>query len=97
MGVTEAPWNVAMIDTFISAQLPDLATDPIGYDVVSSFLIHGPCGTLRTYLTCTSEGKCSKFYPKKFCEDITILENGFVRYARRNNGLVATKDGVVIE
>jgi hypothetical protein len=39
----ERPWDVAMVDTFISAQLPDPTTDPIGYDVVSSFMVHGPC------------------------------------------------------
>jgi hypothetical protein len=93
----QASWNAAIIDTFISAQLPDRTIDPIGYDAVTSFMIHGPCGALRTYSPCMSEGKCSKFYPKKFCEATTILENGFAQYARPNNGLVATKNGVDID
>jgi hypothetical protein len=30
-----------MVDTFISAQLPNPTSDPIGYEVVSSFLENG--------------------------------------------------------
>lgn len=32
------------IDKFISAQLPDPSIDLIGYEAVSTFMIHGPCG-----------------------------------------------------
>jgi hypothetical protein len=32
-----------MIDTFISAQLPDPTIDLVGFDAVSSFMVHGPC------------------------------------------------------
>jgi hypothetical protein len=35
------------IDYHISAQLPDPTKDKIRYDVVSSFMIHGPCGPLK--------------------------------------------------
>jgi hypothetical protein len=87
----QAPWDAAMIDNIIAAQLQDPTIDPIGYDVVTSFMVHEPCGALRTYSPCMAEGKCSKFYPKKFCATTTILENGFAQYARLNNGLVATK------
>jgi hypothetical protein len=45
----ERPWDAAMVDTFISAQLPDPATDPIGYEVVSNFMVHGPCGPHVSY------------------------------------------------
>jgi hypothetical protein len=34
-------WDVTMVDTFISAQLPNPTSDPIGYEVVSSFLENG--------------------------------------------------------
>ncbi|PVH66941.1 hypothetical protein PAHAL_1G389900 [Panicum hallii] len=84
-------------DNFISAQLPDPTTDPIGYAAVSSHMVHGPCGALNTSSPCMFEGKCSKFYPKQFCEKTTILENGFVQYARPKNGLVVTKNNVDID
>ncbi|XP_052155488.1 uncharacterized protein LOC127773464 [Oryza glaberrima] len=44
-----------------------------------------------------SEGKCTKFYPKEFCEETTILENGFTQYARPNNGRTVTKNGVDVD
>ncbi|PUZ56488.1 hypothetical protein GQ55_5G311800 [Panicum hallii var. hallii] len=84
-------------DNFISAQLPDPTTDPIGYAAVSSHMVHGPCGALNTSSPCMSEGKCSKFYPKQFCEKTTILENGFIQYAHPKNGLVVTKNNVDID
>ncbi|XP_039776587.1 uncharacterized protein LOC120644102 [Panicum virgatum] len=40
----EGPWDAAMMYTFISAQLPDPTIEPIGYDGVSAFMVHGPCG-----------------------------------------------------
>ncbi|PUZ56489.1 hypothetical protein GQ55_5G311900 [Panicum hallii var. hallii] len=84
-------------DNFISAQLPDPTTDPIGYAAISSHMVHGPCGALNTSSPCMSEAKCSKFYPKQFCEKTTILENGFIQYARPKNGLVVTKNNVDID
>ncbi|WVZ90535.1 hypothetical protein U9M48_036828, partial [Paspalum notatum var. saurae] len=71
------PLDATKIDTFILAQLPDPTIDPIGYDVVSSFMVYGPYRPLNSNSVCMSEGKCSKFYPKKFCDQTTILENGF--------------------
>jgi hypothetical protein len=32
-----------MVDTFISAQLPNPTSDPIGYEAISNFMVHGPC------------------------------------------------------
>ena len=60
-------------------------------------MIHGPCGNLNTKSPCMSEGKCTKFYPKDFCEQTTILENGFTQYARPNNGITVNKNGVDID
>ena len=77
--------------------MPDPKNDPIGYDVISSFMMHGPCGYINTKSPCMSEGKCTKFYPKDFCEQTTILENGFTQYARPNNGITVSKNGVDID
>jgi hypothetical protein len=53
-----------MVDTFISAQIPNPQNDPIGYEVVCSFLVHGPCGPHVSYSSCMTDGSCSKFFPK---------------------------------
>lgn len=33
-----------LIDSFINAEIPDPATDPLGYALVAEHMIHGPCG-----------------------------------------------------
>jgi hypothetical protein len=43
------------------------------------------------------DGKCSKFYPKEFCGNTTILENGFAHYAHPDNGLVVHKNGIDVD
>ncbi|PNT67796.1 hypothetical protein BRADI_3g32252v3, partial [Brachypodium distachyon] len=85
------------IDLYISAQLPDATTDPIGYEAVSSFMIHGPCGPLKSNASCMSEGKCSKNFPKEFCEKTSIDSKGFAQYARPNNGMVVNRNGINID
>jgi hypothetical protein len=90
----DIPWDATMVDTFISTQLPNAADDPIGYEAVSSFMIHGPEVTYSSYLV---DGKYSKFYLKKLCEHTTILESVFARYARPHNGLVVNKNGIDID
>jgi hypothetical protein len=93
----KGPWDAAMIDTFILAQLPDPTTDPVGFDAVSSFMVHGPYDLGVAYSPCMTEGSCSKFYPKQFCEYTSILENGFPQYARPNNGIIVNKNGIDVD
>jgi hypothetical protein len=83
-----------MVDTFFSAQLPNPTSDPIGYEVVSLFMVHGPCSPHVTHSPYMIDGKCSKFFSKQFCEHTTILENGFAQYAHPNNGVVVNKKGI---
>jgi hypothetical protein len=86
-----------MVDSFILAQLPNPTNDPIVYEAISSFMVHGPCGPKVTYFPCMTDRKCLKFYPKKFCEHTTILENGFAQYVQPNNGLVVNKNGIDVD
>jgi hypothetical protein len=54
----DEPLNAQNIDYYISAQLSDPEKDPVGYDAVSTFMIHGPCGCLYPNSPCMSEGTC---------------------------------------
>jgi hypothetical protein len=53
-----------MVDTFILAQLPNRTGDLIGYEVVSSFMVHGPCSPHVTYSPYITDGECFKLYTK---------------------------------
>ena len=33
----------SLIDSFINAEIPDPATDPLGYALVAEHMVHGPC------------------------------------------------------
>ncbi|OMP04883.1 hypothetical protein COLO4_09222 [Corchorus olitorius] len=47
-------------DENISAELLHPQEDPVGYDAVFSFMMHGPCGVANGSAPCMKEGKCSK-------------------------------------
>jgi hypothetical protein len=49
-------------------------------------MTHGPCGNANKKAPCMVDGKCSKKYPKDFCDETTMEEDGYPKYARPNNG-----------
>ncbi|GJT46020.1 helicase [Tanacetum coccineum] len=75
----------AQIDDIISAELPSPTEDPDGYKVVTDYMLHGPCGKDEKYAPCTTEGKCSKHYPKQFYAETVLDEDGYPIYRRREN------------
>lgn len=91
------PLTFADVDRLISAQLPDPSVDPIVYEAVSAFMIHGPCGAANPSCSCMVDGECSKYYPKEYCGKTTILQNGNVRYARPNNGITTNKNYIALD
>ena len=64
------------IDRIICAELPDEDTDPLAFETVIRHMIHGPCGTDIPYAPCIEGNKCTKHYPKSFCDMTIIEENG---------------------
>jgi hypothetical protein len=81
------------IDSFISAEIPDPTTDPLGYCLVAEHMMHGPCGALNPNSPCMKNNRCSKRYPKEFHEETNLDEQGFATYRRRNNGRYVMKGG----
>ncbi|XP_010494554.1 PREDICTED: uncharacterized protein LOC104771684 isoform X2 [Camelina sativa] len=75
----------AVIDKFISAELPDQEEDPEGFQLVEQHMMHGPCGLDRPYSPCMENGVCSKKFPRKFVENTTIDKSGYVVYRRHND------------
>jgi hypothetical protein len=92
------------IDKLISAQLPDPTVDPIGYEVVSTFMMHGPCGAANPTCACMVDGQCYKNYPKEYCKKLQSYKMVmfgmlhqiifFWKVARPNNGITAEKNRI---
>ncbi|GKD08940.1 hypothetical protein Tco_1188625 [Tanacetum coccineum] len=68
--------TAAKIDDIISAKLPSPTDDIEGYKVVTEYMLHGPCGTKGKYAPCTTEGKCTKRYPKAFYSETILDDDG---------------------
>ena len=81
------------IDEIICAELPDPALVQNGElsAVITSCMVHGPCGSLAPTSPCMqrqsgTSGICSKRYPKEFQEETRVQEDGYPIYRRRNDG-----------
>ncbi|GJR98805.1 DNA helicase PIF1, ATP-dependent [Tanacetum coccineum] len=81
-GATEA---IVYIDDIISAELPSQTEDPDGYKAVTDYMLHGPCGKDGKYAPCTTEGKCSKHYRKRFYAETILDEYRYPIYRCREN------------
>ena len=64
------------VDSIISAEIPDKHQDPIFFEIVSKFMMHGPCGAANPKAQCMEKNKCSKQFPKK-----TKMQPSLVRMA----------------
>ncbi|GJR52094.1 hypothetical protein Tco_1402615 [Tanacetum coccineum] len=87
--------NPTEIDDIISAELPSPIDDPDGYKVVTEYMLHGPCGEDSKYAPCTTEGKCSKHFPKSFVAETVIDADGYAIYRRMDNKVTAQKANIV--
>lgn len=79
------------IDSVICAELPDKDHFPKLYSVVTNFMIHVSCGDKMKSCPCMVNGRCSKYYPKKFTSSTSFDEKGYPVYKRRNTGATVIK------
>ncbi|XP_057444945.1 uncharacterized protein LOC130737204 [Lotus japonicus] len=86
-----------LVDSFISAELPDPISCPKLFDVVSTYMVHGPCGGSRKKSPCMVNGRCSKFFPKKYVEKTSFDVDGYPVYRRRNTGVSFERRGVQLD
>ena len=81
------------IDSIVSAEFPDAATNPVLHEAVQQFMMHSPCD-IRPHLSCrtkSTDGTCTRHFPKAFCDSTRILPDGFPEYRRR--GRFQGRDG----
>jgi len=81
----------AMIDKYVSAEVPDPRNDPLGYALVAEHMIHGPCGKNNPRCPCMKNNKCSKHFPKPYQPATTVSSIGFAVYKRPENNLFVCK------
>jgi hypothetical protein len=85
------------VDKYICAHLPDQQTQPKLWELVTKFMMHGPCGPDKSNAPCMVDGKCSKGFPKSFQEHTSIDGNGYPCYRRPNDGRFVMKGGVKLD
>ncbi|XP_049315847.1 uncharacterized protein LOC125779250 [Bactrocera dorsalis] len=73
-----------MIDTVISAEIPDQTIDLGLFEVVTINMIHGPCGDINRNSLCMIDGKCSKSFPKQLIAETITGDDGYPQYRRRS-------------
>lgn len=84
------------INKIIIAEVPNPVKQPRLYNLVKNHMVHGPCGLANQKCLCMKDGKCSKWYPKKF-QDVTIVDqDGYTVYRRRDQGNIVDKNGVTL-
>ncbi|CAH9100410.1 unnamed protein product [Cuscuta epithymum] len=81
------------IDSIISAEIPCEETDPEYFNAVKDYMMHGPCGPMRSNSPCMVDGQCSKHFPKRFVDHTTLDDDGYPVYRRRNQGRTISKNG----
>ena len=89
--------NGKSIDKVICAEIPDKDEDPRLFDIVSSLMIHGPCGDQNKNSPCMDNGRCTKRYPKKYAAETIIDDEGYPVYRRRDNGVFIEKGNAYVD
>jgi hypothetical protein len=73
-------------DRVVCAELPDAQVNPRLYEIVTSNMLHGPCGPVNPNSPCMVDGECSKKYPRAFSETTVDSNDSYPVYRRRDDG-----------
>ncbi|GKC45808.1 DNA helicase [Tanacetum coccineum] len=86
------------IDTYVSAELPSIESDPECHRIVSEFMVHGPCGLVCPSAPCMKNTpKCTKHFPIEYCPLTYVDKDGFVHYRRRDTEITTMKQNVRLD
>ncbi|XP_074323776.1 uncharacterized protein LOC141660687 [Apium graveolens] len=93
----DRPKTTEQIDKMVSAEIPDPEIDPVGYNVVSNYMIHGPCGSDYTKSPCMVKGNYIKHFPNRYNSHTFFDECGFPIYKRTRTGITINKKGINLD
>lgn len=91
-------FDVRRIDNVISAEIPDRIQNPLLYDLVGRFMIHGPHSPTSSCMEQCSAGAvnlCSKKFPMRFQEETVLQNEGYPLYRRPRNGRTVSKPSAI--
>jgi PIF1-like helicase/Helitron helicase-like domain at N-terminus/Helicase len=96
---SDRPLTPEAVDEIVCAELPQPEDDPDGelFDIVTSCMVHGPCGTMYPNERCMEQAEpgkpkqCVKRFPKPFQDRTCIREDGYPTYRRRQGGRMFAK------
>ena len=71
--------SVEVLDTLVTCEIPDPEVDPVLYDLVAKFMVHGPCGSYNPSCSCMVLNKSNKLacrfnYPKPYSDKTVLIE-----------------------
>jgi Helitron helicase-like domain at N-terminus len=81
------------VDNVISAEIPDPVADFELYNIITKFMIHGPCDSNKEASCMKDYGtgfSCSKNFPRSYMEETVMDQNSYPSYRRRVNRFSAT-------
>jgi hypothetical protein len=77
-------------DRIVCAELPDKSTHPELYNIVTSCMLHGPCGALHPSCPCMVNGACNNGYPKTFQLQTKDSTGSYPTYRRWDDNMTFT-------
>ena len=97
----DKPKTVEDFDSIVSAEIPDPNINRKLFNIVTKHMLHGPCGLLNRNCPCMTNNQCSKQFPKQFCSETTVPQDGYPIYRRRSpeNGGISfvAESGITID
>lgn len=88
----DVPLTGQAIDSQISAEIPDVETNPDLYAAVAKFMLHGPCVKGRK---CFKDGSCKLKFPRPFQDQTTMPEDSYPSYKKPDLGRIVERNGRV--
>lgn len=64
----------------------DEKEDSIGFNAIVQYMIHGPYSNANIRSLCMINGRCSKYFPKRFQTETTLIEDWFPIYKGKDDG-----------
>ena len=77
--------------------MPNNNKYPQLFEVVTKFMMHGPCGVSNPKSPCMHDGKCLKFYLKKFVDVTAFDDKGYPVYRRMNTRITMMRKDIELD